>query len=271
MSNLKSGYIEQFIHDRQQQLWDAYLSIDINPLYGWERPCPKIQHCLSNNTEYFGVKDYFEQCNASEIEITEKDVMVNQFVIIAILESITGKNIQVHLKVHKERVAEINDLLFRQVSAEATDGMCFIHWLNFHDDHVLNLKKRLAGWNEYNLRLYNGGDGVIIYQEKDTLITHYFRLADDLWNKVKSICERETAQIISHPTVVHEDDRYFCSIHLTYGLTWLHPHAYENLGSGYRYENTEYPHDENDLPIVKLLMESKEIRSKWLHMHDNPN
>ena len=154
---------------------------------------------------------------------------------------------------------------------EAHEGWSLIKWRSNDKDYILELMKRLPGWSEYIVRLYEDGNGVIIYTGKgnESLKISYFKLKDNLRNKIISAVEKKIDDIIAHPYCLREDDRCFgFSVHLKYNIYWRNPDADKFLKEWYTFEHIDYGDDENKMKIAKMLLSAPEIKSIWMKMHE---
>ena len=102
-----------------------------------------------------------------DVWITDSDISLkDSHDLLTILRAITGKDVMVHLRVDPGRIDEVNQYLEQAAREEAHEGWSLIKWRSNDKDYILELMKRLPGWSEYIVRLYEDGNGVIIYTGK---------------------------------------------------------------------------------------------------------
>lgn len=269
---VRKGYVESWIRAETDKVWDAYLSIDVKAKDGFEPVSEKLLKDLHGTTQYLGMKKFFEENLDSDVWITDSDISLkDSHDLLTILRAITGKDVMVHLRVDPGRIDEVNQYLEQAVQEEAHEGWSLIKWRSNDKDYILELMKRLPGWSEYIVRLYEDGNGVIIYTGKgnESLKISYFKLKDNLRNKIISAVEKKIDDIIAHPYCLREDDRCFgFSVHLKYNIYWRNPDADKFLKEWYTFEHIDYGDDENKMKIAKMLLSAPEIKSIWMKMHE---
>lgn len=235
---VKRGYVEEAIKAYKEKVWDAYLSIDVKPKTGYEEIPSDLKEYLKNTKHYMALKAYFEQNDLQEAVLTDDIIPLNDtFDMYSVIRAIIGKNILIHLRVNADRVQEVNDLLEAAVEMEIEDTGCLLEWRCSDNDYIAELKKRLPDWSEYIVRLYEDGNGVIVYEaNNNTFTTYYFRIGEPLRSQLVKAIYAKMHFIIHHPRRSTEDDRSQLSVHMRYNIKRRYPDAEKRLKANPKYE-----------------------------------
>lgn len=271
---VKRGYVEEAIKEYKEKVWDAYLSIDVKPKTGYEEIPAELKEYLNNTKHYMALKTFFEQNDLREAILTDDIIPLDdKYDLYSVIRAIIGKNILIHLRVNVDRVQEVNDHLEAAAEMEVKDIGCLIEWQCSDNDYIAELKKRLPDWSEYIVRLYEDGNGVIIYNANyKTITTYYFRIKEPLRTQLVKAIYAKMHFIIHHPRRSTEDDRSQLPVHMRYNINRRYPDAEKRLKANPKYEftcyeDTDYDNDENKIDIAKKLIQAPEIKDKWMKMH----
>lgn len=172
-----------------------------------------------------------------------------------IMIDVAGKNGQEMLSEELEKATE----------EKIKENSLLFEWAKEDDEYILHIRKRVIPEYEYTLRLYQDGNGVVIYESKCNSEINYFRIKEALRKNIVSRVSEKVDYIVSHPEEVHEDDRYFgCPVHCRYGLKWKYNNAYDMLSDYMIYEDCDYGFDEYETEIARMLLEAPEVSSIWM-------
>ena len=184
----------------------------------------------------------------------------------SLLNAIEGKDVQVHLMVSYEKVDEVERTL-EKVVKDYLRIFYYLKWRFSDRSYVIELVKRLPDWTEYLVRIYEDGNGVMVYNDVGQLVTHYFKINDQLRDQLISDASEKMDDIVAHPSSIGEDDRCYIPVHLKYNIEWKYPKAYEVKKKYVEYETTVYCEDERESEEVQRLLKIPEIKEKWMKLH----
>lgn len=228
---VKRGYVEEAIKEYKEKVWDAYLSIDVKPKTGNEEIPAGIKEYLNKTTHHMSLKPFFDQNDLSEAILTDDIIPLDdKSDMYSVIRAIIGKNILIHLRVNDDRVQEVNDLLEAAVEMEIEDKGCLLEWRCSDNDYIAELKKRLPDWSEYIVRLYDDGNGVIVYEaNNNTFTTYYFRIGEPLRTQLVEAIYAKMHFIRHHPRRLFRDECSHFLVHMRYNIKRRYPDAEKNL------------------------------------------
>lgn len=291
---IRRGYIEEVIRTEEERAWgnptapendkeisdadkgilmvekrimNAYLSIDVRPKTGYETIPKKLRKALSDKPVSYSLREFIEENETREVVLTDDLVVLNdEEDYRSLLNAIEGKDVQVHLMVSYEKVDEVERTL-EKVVKDYLRIFYFLKWRFSDRSYVIELTKRLPDWTEYLVRIYEDGNGVMVYHDVGQLVTHYFKINDQLRDQLISEASEKMDDIVAHPSSIGEDDRCYIPVHMTYNIEWKYPKAYEVKNIYVEYETTVYCEDERESEEVQRLLKIPEIKEKWMKLH----
>lgn len=259
--------VDKCIFMKEKEIMDAYLSIDVRPKTGYEAIPKKLRKALSDKPVSYGLREFIEENETEEVVLTDDLVVLNdERDYLYLLSAIEGKDVQVHYMVSYEKVTEVKKMI-EKVVKESLRSFYFLKWSFSDKSYVIELTKRLPDWSEYMVRLYEDGNGVLVYHGSTKLLIHYFKINDQLRDQLVSDASDRIDEIVAHPSRWGEDDRCYIPIHLKYNIVWKYPKAYAGAKKYDRYENTVYCNDESESEEVQRLLNIPEIKDKWMKLH----
>ena len=267
---IKKGYVESAMELINEQVWDAYLSIDVKQKSGDEIIPEKLRYYLKNTTQFLGLKDFFKENKAKEVWITDEVISIKEEQeLYALLHAIIGMDVLVHLRVDSGYVERTESLLY-SVAIEETDvRIAFVKWIYSNDGYLIQLRKRFSYISESIVRLYEDGNGTIIHEDEFGFKISYFKLKNTACQKITTSISQKIDKIINNPKLMSEDDRFWgFAVHLKYNVSWKYPDAAGRLCDGYVYDDIEYSNDENNIKIAKQLLSEPEAKEFWIKSSD---
>ena len=266
-SRFKSGYVETFISEEKERVDNAYLQIEINTKTGNEVVPKKLINTLKNMSGYEAIVNYLENTSDKDLYITDDYISFESSLLHGIFYNILGKRINIHICVKESDVEKIKQMLYDSYLMEVRDTWTFIKWRYAEKNYVIQLFKRLSFSSEYFLRLYEDGNGVIIYCGDEDIKIKYFKIKYNLNRKILFAVKKKNYYILNHPREVFIDDRDSFSVHLSYNLYKEYPDADKRLGKYEGFELKEYSEEEYKIKLAKLILSAPEIKKYWMKLH----
>lgn len=266
---VRQGYVEDFIREENDKVWNAYFSIDVKEKTGYEIVPEQLINYVKTSTQHLGLNKFFEQNEEREVFITDEYISLKEKNDLGtIIRAIIGKDVLVHLRVEANMIDTINQLLEEEMHEESQEDLSLIKWRYANDDYILELMKRLASGSTYLVRIYEDGNGVIIFSGREKNEICYFKMKDYTRKQIIDNAAKRMDEILAKPVWSGEDDRYFgFSVHLKYGLHWRCSDAEQRLKTYEKYEDIDYSDDEYELELAKQLLDIPEVKAKWMKMH----
>lgn len=262
--------VEGKIKQIKEDYLTAYIMIDVAEKNGQESLSEELEKALKNSPKFLALSHYLDEASSEEVWLTDdsyniEDAWDSAFM----LEAVRGKNIYIHYRAAADRVDKIKQLLEKAIEEKTKENSLLFEWAKEDDEYILHIMKRVIPEYKYILRLYQDGNGVIIYESKCNSEIKYFRIKEDLRKNIVSRVSEKVDYIVSHPEEVHEDDRYFgCPVHCRYGLKWKYNNAYDMLSDYMIYEDCDYGFDEYETEIARMLLEAPEVSGIWMKLHE---
>ncbi len=265
---IKTGYVEAGINAEIEKVLDAYLSIDIGSKSGYEKTPDNLRHYLRHTTHYLGLMDFFDANTLPEVYLTDESISLDdENDLESLIKAIKGKNVLVHLRVKANLVDSVKNYLEAVVERETRGDLAFLNWLYSNTDHVVELMKRMPDWSSWFLRLYEDGNGFVVYMDRMSTrpVIHYFRINEPVRKTLINMISKRIDRIVSNPQSLGEDDRYFAfPVHLRYNIEWRYPNADNAPDELKVFESTDYGDDELKMKVARMILETPEVGRYWM-------
>ena len=258
--------VEEKIKQIKEDYLAAYIMIDVAGKNGQEMLSEELEKALKNSPKFLALSHYLDETSSEEVWLTDDSYNIEDELDSALmLEAVRGKNTYIHYRAAADRVDKTKKLLEKATEEKIKENSLLFEWAKEDDEYILHIRKRVIPEYEYTLRLYQDGNGVVIYESKCNSEINYFRIKEALRKNIVSRVSEKVDYIVSHPEEVHEDDRYFgCPVHCRYGLKWKYNNAYDMLSDYMIYEDCDYGFDEYETEIARMLLEAPEVSSIWM-------
>ena len=267
---VRTGYVEEKMSRVKEDYLAAYLIIDVGYKNGQEPIPDGIQKALKKKAKHLALRQYLNETSEREVWLTDDIYSIkDDWDSMHMLEAVRGKNTYIHYRAELSRVDQIKQFLEKAAEEKIKDKWLLFDWEIEDDEYILHLMKRVIPEYVYTLRLYQDGNGVIIYESKYDTKIRYFKIREPLRKSIVSQVSEKVDYIVSHPEEVHEDDRYFgCPVHCRYGLRWKYNNADDMLNDYMRYEDCDYGFDEYETDIARMLLKTPEVSGIWMKLHE---
>ena len=266
---VRTGYVEKAIRQMKDDYLAAYMMIDVGRESGHEMLSDELAKALKNSTKYQALKHYLDEISNEEVWLTDDIYSIeDETDCILMLEAVKGKNIHIHYRTAADRIDKVEQLLEKATEEITKENQLLLDWEKEDEQYILHILKRVLPEYEYTLRLYQDGNGVIIYVSKYETKIRYFKIREPLRKSIVSRVSEKVDYIVSHPEEAHEDDRYFgFPVHCRYGLKWKYSNARDMLDNYTLYEDCDYGVDEYEPEIACMLLEAPEVSGIWMKLH----
>lgn len=119
-TRVRQGYVEAGMDKQNQNVWDAYLSIDVKSKDGYENIPKYLPNYLKGISQYQGLKSFFDKNKDKEVWLTDDVVSLREARdVYNILHAIIGKDVLVHLRVDYNQVQNVQEYLDEIVEEES--------------------------------------------------------------------------------------------------------------------------------------------------------
>ena len=225
--------------------------------------------CINYVTQYSRLKLFLKQNKDYDIVLSDEYYSIKSITDIDfLLNAIKGINIFIHLRVEADRINIIEKYLSETIIKETQPPWSFLNWDYCNDTFIVRLKKKLQDGSEYIMRLYEDGNGVVVYIGKELQSIYYYRINDSSMAVITELISNKIDFIVSNPVWIHEDDRFLSlPVHLEYNIKWKYPHAYAGITQDKIFETIDYGFNENEITLATLLLKQPGIKDKWMRLH----
>lgn len=261
----RKDFVDDFIELEQEKVWDAYLSVDVSAKDGSEKVPEILLNKLKKATQFRALEEYFVECKEKEVYLTDDALELNeQHDLYTVLHAILGRNVDIHLKVTKDKINDIEKYLEKASQEESSELWTIIKWKYIDDGYMIQLEKRVTRLETQIIRLYPDGTGVVVDISDEGYRTSYFEVPGQWLSIYQPVIERKVRDIISKPQYYSEDDRYQSfPVVLWYGAMSVDEDAYNILNEYQKYELLEFGNDEYNFKMIRSLLSIPEIKEIW--------
>jgi len=257
----RTGYVEAGISRIREQYLSAYASIEVLPKNGYE----EISDCIKaggKKVSFYGLKKILSECKITDIWLTDDIIQIEKLIdakwfLQAVAES--KNSITMHYCVSELSITQVENLMEEALIQETEDRWALFHWLQEDKFYVLSLRIRQER-TETTIRLYEDGNGFVVYETIDNLWISYFGLTGETKETIMEHAIEKINHIVANPTYAHEDDRFFAyPIHMNYGLEWRYAEPEKMHEKDEWFESIDYEYDVNDNSLAKALVYTPEV------------
>ena len=262
--------VEEKIKQIKEDYLAAYIMIDVAEKNGQEILSEELENALKNSSKHLALSHYLDETTSKEVWLTDDSYSIEDAWDSAfMLDAVREKNIIIHYRAAADRVDKVKQLLEKATEEKTKENWLLLEWEKEDDEYLLHIMKRVIPEYEYTLRLYQDGNGVIVFESKNDTKIRYFKIRESLRTSILSRVSDKVDYIVSHPEEVHEDDRYFgCPVHCRYGLKWKYNNANNMLSDYTIYEDCDYGFDEYETEIARMLLKAPEVSGIWMKLHE---
>ena len=102
------------------------------------------------------------------------------------LEAVRGKKPTSIIEQLLIELIKKNKLLEKATEEKIKENSLLFEWAKEDDEYILHIRKRVIPEYEYTLRLYQDGNGVVVYESKCNSEINYFRIKEALRKNIVS-------------------------------------------------------------------------------------